>query len=201
MYEINKTRDVLKKQNKKKQALRNNEYYNSQETFDNLYKQSQNNVKFKKLYDIIISDENILLAYRNIKRNAGSTTAGTNHKNIKYWEKQSTEKFLNYIKQRFENYQPQKVKRIEIPKSNGSKRPLGIPNIEDRIIQQCIKQILEPILEEKFHPYSYGFRPNRVTEHAIAHVYKKINIEKSYYIVNVDIKGFFDNVNHSKLLK
>lgn len=200
MYNTSKV-EILKKEFKKKKLLRHNEYYDTQDIFDNLYKQSLQGCKFKNLYKLIISDRNILLAYRNIKRNSGSTTPGTNNKTIKYWENKGTEDFIKYIRNRLQNFIPQKVKRVEIPKSNGKKRPLGIPNIEDRIIQQCFKQILEPILEAKFHNYSYGFRPNRGTSHAIAHVYRRINIEKNYFIVNVDIKSFFDEVNHSKLLK
>ena len=119
---------------KKKNNLRHNEYYNMQPTFDNLYMQSQQNSKFINLYDLITQNENILLAFRNIKRNKGSMTAGTNGRNITYWESQSLENFLIYVKDRFENYLPQKVRRVEIPKSNGKLRPLGIPNIEDRII-------------------------------------------------------------------
>ncbi|NMM64797.1 group II intron reverse transcriptase/maturase [Clostridium sp. P21] len=185
----------------KKNKLRYNEYYNMQPTFDNLYKQSKNGSIFKRLYNLMIKDENILLAYRTIKRNKGSETPGTNNRTITYWENQPIEVFLKYIKSRFEDYKPQKVRRKEIPKINGKMRPLGIPCIEDRIIQQCIKQILEPICEAKFHPNSYGFRPNRSTEHAIAYTYKKINLDKCYHIVDIDIKGFFDHVNHGKLLK
>lgn len=185
----------------KKNSLRYNEYYNMQQTFDNLYKQSQENANFTHLYDLIIKDENIMLAYRNIKNNSGSHTAGTNGRTIEFWEQVSTQDFINYIKKRLKYYQPMKVRRVEIPKQDGKTRPLGIPCIEDRIIQQCIKQILEPICEAKFYKYSYGFRPNRSTEHAIAYLYKKINLDKCYYIVDIDIKGFFDNVNHSKLIK
>ncbi len=194
---------LIKNGNKslKKNTLRHNEYYDMQPTFDNLYKQSQENSKFTHLYDLITKEENILLAYRNIKRNGGSKTAGTNGRTIVYWDNQPIENFLTYIKNRFENYKPQKVRRVEIPKPNGKKRLLGIPNIEDRIIQQCIKQVLEPICEAKFHPHSYGFRPNRSTENAIAYTMKRINLEKRYYMVRIDIEGFFDNVNHSKLLK
>lgn len=196
-------KEILKKQTKtlKKNSLRYNEYYNMQKTFDNLYKQSQNNSKFNKLYDIITDNRNLILAYRTIKRNHGSKTPGTNRHNIKYLEDKSIKEYLNYIKSRFKDYKPQKVRRVEIPKSNGKTRPLGIPCIEDRIIQQSIKQVLEPICEAKFHKHSYGFRPNRSTEHAIAYLQRKINQDHMYFVVDIDIKGFFDNVNHKKLLK
>ncbi|RRH01413.1 group II intron reverse transcriptase/maturase [Clostridioides difficile] len=200
MYNTN-TKDLLKLDKYKKDRLRYNEYYNMQHIFDNLYKQSLEGSKFSKLYDLICSDENILLAYRTLKSNRGSKTPGTNRHTIEYWENKSVDSFLCYIKSRLNNYMPQKVRRVEIPKSNGKMRPLGIPCIEDRLIQQCIKQVLEPICEAKFHPHSYGFRPNRSTQHAIAYVYHKINQDNVYYMVDIDIKSFFDNVNHSKLLK
>ncbi|ONI40235.1 group II intron reverse transcriptase/maturase [Candidatus Epulonipiscium fishelsonii] len=185
----------------KKNILRFNEYYNSKHILDNLYRQSLQGCKFNKLYNLIIRDENILLAYRTIKTNSGSKTGGVNNHTIEYWEHKTVEEFLNYIKARLSDYKPQKVRRVEIPKDNGKVRPLGIPTIEDRIIQQCIKQVLEPICEAKFHPNSYGFRPNRSTEHAMAYLVKKINLDKNYYLVDIDIAGFFDNVNHGKLIK
>ena len=80
-------------------------------------------------------------------------------------------------------------------------RPLGIPTIGDRLIQQCILQVLEPICEAKFYDKSFGFRPNRATEHAIAQVYKYMQVDNLSYVVDIDIKEFFDNVNHGKLLK
>lgn len=90
---------------------------------------------------------------------------------------------------------------IEIPKEDGRMRPIGIPTIEDRLIQQCIKQVLEPIAEAKFHPHSYGFRPNRSCENAIARYMFLVNSSKLHYVIDIDIKSFFDNVNHGKLLK
>lgn len=185
----------------KKDTLRHNEYYDMQDIFDNLYQKSLEGKEFKNLFTLISKRENILLAYRNIKRNKGSHTAGTNHRTIEFWEQMPEDDFVNYIQARLQHYEPLKVRRVEIPKPDGRTRPLGIPCIEDRIIQQCIKQILEPICEAKFHPHSYGFRPNRSTEHAIADLYRTINLGKNHYIVDIDIKGFFDNVNHSKLIK
>lgn len=185
----------------KVQRLRNNEYYGTQEVFDNLYKRSEEGCKFKRLMPLITSEENIMLAFRNIKSNKGSNTPGTNNHKINYWAKAEQKEFIRYMRDRFTNYIPMPVKRKEIPKPNGKMRPLGIPTIEDRLLQQCIKQILEPICEAKFHENSYGFRPHRSTEHAIAFCAHRINIVKCRYIVDIDIKGFFDNVNHGKLLK
>ncbi|WP_291640236.1 group II intron reverse transcriptase/maturase [Clostridium sp.] len=185
----------------KRQLLRNNEYYTMQNTFDNLYEQSSKDKKFKDLMKCITSKENILLAYRNIKKNKGSTTCGTDKLDITFYRDMETEKFVECIQNKLANYMPKSVRRVEIPKANGKTRPLGIPCIEDRIIQQCIKQILEPICEAKFHHNSYGFRPNRSTEHAIAQCMRLMNLNKLHYVVDLDIKGFFDNVNHSKLKK
>lgn len=185
----------------KKNKLRYNEYYNTQEIFDDLYQRAKEGQSFYNLYELIVDERNIELAYRTIKSNRGSTTKGTNlHtiKNIKNW---TEEQIVKYIRKRLNNYHPQKVRRIYIPKLNGSMRPLGIPTIEDRIIQQCIKQVLEPICEAQFYEYSFGFRPNRSAKHAIARCYHLMQRADLHYVVDIDIKSFFDNVNHGKLLK
>lgn len=185
----------------KNQKLRNNEYYSMQEEFDRLYKQSSEGKVFKNLYEIIIKEENILLAYRNIKNNKGSKTKGCDGKNIEYLNNFNSEELVRKIQKKLTNYTPKGIKRVNIPKPNGKTRPLGIPCIEDRIIQQAIKQVMEPICESKFHKHSYGFRPNRSTENAIARCTYLINRSQMKYVVDIDIKSFFDNVNHSKLKK
>ncbi len=183
-------------------TLRHNEYYNIQGIFDKLYDDSINNNMYgKDLYNIIISKANILLAYRNIKANTGSCTAGTDGMTIEDYKNISVETLIPYIHQLLENYKPQSVKRVYISKSNGQLRPLGIPIMEDRLIQQMLKQVLEPIVEAKFHKHSYGFRPNRATKNAIARTQFLINQNKLTYVIDFDIKSFFDEVNHNKLMK
>lgn len=186
---------------KKNKRLRNIEYYDFQETLDELYSKSKNGSHFTDLLSIITNEQNVLLAYRNIKKNSGSKTKGTNNSTIKDIGNMSSDELIDYVRIRLSNFKPHPVRRVEIEKDNGKKRPLGIPTIEDRLIQQCIKQVLEPICEAKFHKHSYGFRPNRSTHHALARMDFLINIAHLHYTVDIDIKGFFDNVNHGKLLK
>ena len=185
----------------KKKKLRHSEYYDLQDCFDKLYAKSKQSDVFTNLMDIIPSEENIRLAYRNIKRNSGSHTSGVDRLNIKDVEKMPAEKLVEIIQRKLKYYKPKAVRRVEIPKPNGKTRPLGIPTIVDRLVQQCILQVLEPICEAKFHERSNGFRPNRSAEHALAQCYRMIQIQNLNFVVDVDIKGFFDNVNHSKLIR
>lgn len=185
--------------------LRHAEYYGMQAIYDELYQKSLNGDSFPNLMSIILSRENILLAYRNIKANKGSYTAGTDKKNITDIGGMSPEEVVEKV--RFivagsqHGYRPKPVRRKDIPKPNGKTRPLGIPCIWDRLIQQCIKQVLEPICEARFSNNSYGFRPNRSVEHAINRTYNMLQRINLHYVIEFDIKGFFDNVNHSKLIK
>lgn len=185
----------------KRSALRNAEYYDFQDVLDKLYADSEKGYQFKNLTELICSPENIMLAYRNIKKNSGSKTAGVDKKTIIYLQQWESPKLVEYVQKRLSNYLPQPVRRVEIPKGKGKTRPLGIPTIMDRLIQQCILQILEPICEAKFFKRSNGFRPNRSAEHAISQSYKFIQGQNLHFVVDIDIKGFFDNVSHGKLLK
>jgi len=193
---------ILKNQeNLKRQKLRNNEYYLMQDIQDRLYMQSLKGTKFTYLMQIIKSENNILLAYRNIKKNSGSNTKGVDSKCIKHLAKLEPNILVKLVQNKLENYFPNKVRRVEIPKADGKLRPLGIPTIMDRLIQQGILQVLEPICEAKFYKHSYGFRPLRSTKQAISRAYFLAQQNNLHYVVDVDIKGFFDNINHGKLIK
>lgn len=186
---------------KKISVLRHAEYYEMQETYDKLYAQSKKDVAFDGLMDIILRRENILLAYRNIKGNTGSVTPGTDGLTMRDIGKLSQEEMVEKVQTILRNYTPRAVRRKEIPKPGGKIRPLGIPCIWDRLIQQCILQVLEPICEAKFSDNSHGFRPNRSCKNAIGQAHRLMQLSKLHHVVEVDIKGFFDNVDHSKLLK
>lgn len=183
------------------QALRNWDYYGMTETFTKLYDESSKQKSFSQLYDTITSRENILLSYRIIKSNKGSNTPGTDRKTIKDIQKLSDDEFVEVVRNKLKHYQPKKVRRKLIEKENGKSRPLGIPCIIDRIIQQCFKQVLEPIADAKFYKHSYGFRPLRSTHHAMARVQFLINKSSLHYVVDIDVQGLFDNINHTLLIK
>ena len=187
--------------------LRYNEYYDMQAELDELYDKSTRGETFDNLMDLILDERNILLAYRNIKRNSGSLTTGTDGLTIKDIERLDKEEYIKKVRYILtgskHGYRPKPVRRKDIPKNDhsGKTRPLGIPCIWDRIIQQCIKQIMEPVCEAKFNDHSYGFRPVRSVENVIKDCYKNMQQTKLHYVVEFDIKSFFDNVNHSKLIR
>ena len=179
------------------ESLRHAEYYDMQRTFDELYTRSQAREVFDNLMELILSKDNIMLAYRNIKSNSGSATPGTDRLRITDIGRLPADEVVARVRKivrgGINGYTPRSVRRKEIPKPNGKTRPLGIPCIWDRLIQQCIKQVMEPICEAKFSSNSYGFRPNRSVENAIAAIYRLMQRSGLYYVVEFDVKGFFDN--------
>lgn len=190
-----------------KEDLRHAEYYDMQSEFDELYAKSKAGEVFHNLMEIILSRNNILLAYRNIKSNTGSNTAGTDKLTIKDIGSMPVDEMVEKVRYIVtgskHGYRPKPVRRKDIPKPHDptATRPLGIPCIWDRLIQQCIKQVMEPICEAKFSENSFGFRPNRSVENAIARTYNLMQLSHLHFIIEFDIKGFFDNVNHPKLIR
>ena len=181
--------------------LRNNEYYCMQEEFDVLNKRSKNNYVFHDLMKYINEEINIRLAYRNIKNNDGSKARGLSGNNMDFISNMKLYKYLKKIKEQLDNYKPSMIKRVGIPKSNGKIRYLGIKEPIDKIVEQAIYQVLNPILIPKFHNNSNGFIEGRSCSRAISQMTNYVVKEKLYYVVDIDIKGFFDNINHGKLLK
>lgn len=194
---------VQKQQKKalKRSKLRYLEYYGMQEIFNELYAKSKDNKIFTNLMEIIASEENIKLAYRNIKKNAGSETSGVDELTIKDIKKLSNSEYVEKARKKMSWYKPKAVRRVEIPKPNGKLRPLGIPTIWDRMVQQCILQVLKPICEAKFSKHSYGFRPVKSAKNAMTATYFRIQLSNLHFVVDIDIKNFFDEVNHTKLIK
>jgi group II intron reverse transcriptase/maturase len=173
--------------------------------YSELYERAKRGDTFKNLMQIVTSRENILRAYRNIKNNTGSTTAGTDKLTINDIKNLTVDEVVGKVRYALNGtkhgYRPKPIRRKYIPKPNGDLRPLGIPCIWDRLIQQCFKQVLEPICEVKFSKHSYGFRPNKSTQNAIADVTLRMNLGHLYFVIEFDIKKFFDNVKHSKLIR
>ncbi|MCY9665750.1 group II intron reverse transcriptase/maturase [Paenibacillus alginolyticus] len=171
-------------------------------TLDRMYNLSKEGSEpFYGLVELMLNDEIILTAVHNIKSNRGSKTAGIDKKDINFYLQMDKDKFLNLIKRHIRNYDPNPVRRVHIPKPNGKTRPLGIPTLIDRIIQEITRIVLDPIAEGKFFKHSYGFRPYRGCDHAIARVLDLINRNKNYVVIEGDIKSFFDNINHNKLIE
>lgn len=172
------------------------------ETLDTMYSLSKEKAEpFYNLIELVKNKQTILTAIHNIKNNKGSKTSGIDRKDINYYLQMDFDKLVALIRDSIDNYNPLPVRRQYIPKSNGKKRPLGIPTMIDRIIQEIIKISIEPILEAKFFEHSYGFRPYRSAEHAIARIIDLVNKSKNYYVVEGGIEGFFDNINHNKLIE
>ena len=150
------------------------------------------------LMEQILSNENLNAAYLQVVRNKGA--AGVD--GMEYTELQThlSENGENIKEQlRTRKYKPQPVRRVEIPKSDGGVRKLGVPTVTDRFIQQAIAQRLTPIFEEQFHNYSYGFRPNRCTQQAVIKALEMMN-DGHNWIVDIDLERFFDTVDHDKLM-
>lgn len=155
-------------------------------------------MKQKELLNTVINNSNLNLAYKQVVKNNGS--AGID-------DMKCTELFSHLringaeIKKNIVDgtYKPMPVKRIEIPKPDGSKRKLGIPTVTDRMIQQALAQVLTPIYEKVFHDNSYGFRPGRSAQQAVLKAVSYMN-EGYNWVVDLDLEKFFDTVNHDKLL-
>ena len=158
-------------------------------------------MNFNKIYNSAFSSKNIQLALKNLQCNKGSITPGVDGITLTHLIKSPLNRLIDNTRKRSIDYRPDAVKRVWIEKSNGKLRPIGIPTIRDRLLQQCLKQVLEPICEAKFHPQSFGFRPLRSQKHALARLSNLINKSQLTFAINFDIENFFDTINHNLLIK
>lgn len=150
------------------------------------------------LLEKMLSDENLGLALAQVRRNKGASGIdGMEVSELKGYLDEHLEEIKESIRNR--TYKPQPVKRVEIPKSDGGVRKLGIPAVLDRFVQQAIAQVLVPIYEPKFSDNSFGFRPNRCCEMAIIRALEYMN-DGFHWVVDIDLEKFFDTVDHDKLI-
>ena len=178
-------------------------------TLDALYKSAKaahetgERPAFKGLIELMSAETTIITAIHNIKSNKGSETPGVDGKKMQKDYLQKPFKWvIKDIQSAFSHYTPQRIRREYIDKPGKTeKRPLGIPTIRDRICQECIRIVLEPILEAQFFEHSYGFRPMRDTHQALARVTNQVYNTGYYWIVEGDISKCFDTLSHSVLLK
>ena len=173
---------------------------------DFLYEKSGQGVSFTGLVEAMANEVTIVTAVHNIKSNKGSRTAGVDKIKMDKYLQMPKDELILLIQSSFCNYRPKPARREYIEKSNGKKRPLGIPTVLDRIIQECVRIIIEPICEARFYPQSYGFRPYRAQKHAIRGIINVINAgckspDQPVWAIEGDIKGCFDNINHRLLLQ
>ena len=156
------------------------------------------NKQYPELMTAVLSGDNLRRAWKRVKANRGAPGIdGVTVADYPAWLRAHWTDIRTQLDQG--RYQPQAVRRVEIPKADGSKRPLGIPTIMDRVIQQAIAQVLSPIYEPQFSAASYGFRPGRNAHQAIRQVQQ--HVKEGYRIaVDIDLAKFFDTVNHDVLM-
>ena len=157
------------------------------------------NRRFAVLYDKVYRKDILQAAWQKVR--AGGKAAGVDKMTVKHIEYEiGVQNFLEGIENELKNqtYKPQLVRRVNIPKGNGKTRPLGIPTVKDKVVQMAVKLVIEPLFECDFSDCSYGFRPKRSNQQAANEVHMIINHNK--WIVDVDLKSYFDTINHDFLM-
>ena len=161
--------------------------------------------EMKDIYNLVYHPAVLSLAWKFLKDNRGSRTAGMDGITAKkVIEEIGTDEWLTTVHNRLRNreYQPAPVKRTYIPKGSGKMRPLGIPTLEDRLVQMALKIVLEPIFEAKFKNCSNGFRPNRGPWQAMSQIWSYMRPRNGYeWVIEADLRSCFDNIDHGLLLQ
>jgi len=153
--------------------------------------------KWFSLIDKVYRPSTLQAAWRQVRANKGA--AGIDGQSVERFAANEQE-YLSELAKDLEQgkYQPQAVRRVEIPKAGGKTRPLGIPTVKDRIVQTAVKRVIEPILEKEFLPMSYGFRPGKGCKDALREVDEYLR-EGYTHVVDADLKGYFDSIPHELL--
>src|SRR6266571_1665618 len=160
--------------------------------------------RFVDLYSLLCNEVWLRVAHHKVNANRGRETAGVDWQSMSHFNGDldgNLERLRVMLKAK--TFEPIPVRRVYIPKPNGKKRPLGIPGIRDRIVQEALRMILEPIWEADFSVHSYGFRPNRSTYDAISYIGNRLKGNGSSYqwVIEGDIKSYFDTIPHRRLIK
>ena len=159
--------------------------------------------RFDDIYNLLYDGDWLRRAYRSVESNSGAKTAGVDRQTMEDFE-EDLEVNLKDLRRslKSQSFDPKPVRRTYIPKGDGEERPLGIPTIKDRIVQEALRMVLEPIYETDVSDDSFGFRPNRSTHDAIMslrqHIFPAARTYKPW-VLDLDVKGYFDNVDHQTL--
>lgn len=201
MGNLNKEQTLKHREETDKERRRRWQWVEASIWTDNMLAALENGVKGGKwfsLIDKVYNPNNLISAWQAVKRNKGA--AGIDRVTIGRYERKASE-YLKELEEgiKQETYNPQRIKRVHIPKGDGKTRPLGIPVVNDRVAQAAVKQVIEPILEKEFLPMSYGFRPGKGAKGALAEVERLLN-EGYIWVVDADLKAYFDTIPHGRLI-
>ena len=157
-------------------------------------------MKYYSLIDKVYNLENLRRAYKSVKASNGAP--GVDGQTVQaFGENLEAELKRLHLELKTKTYRPNPVRRVEIPKPDGRTRPLGVPTVRDRVVQQALLNILQPIFEPDFHPSSYGYRPGRSCHQAVAKAERFKNKYGLRYVVDIDLSKCFDRLDHELILK
>ncbi|MDI9413665.1 MAG: group II intron reverse transcriptase/maturase [Bacillota bacterium] len=156
--------------------------------------------KWYSLIDKVYALGNLHQAFKHVKSNNGAP--GIDGETVEDFAMELENKlYIIHDELKTGKYKPEPVKRVEIEKEDGGKRPLGIPTVKDRVVQQALRQIIEPIFEPDFHPSSYGYRPNRSCQHAVAKAEQFLRRYGLTHVVDMDLSKCFDTLEHERIIQ